>query len=159
MDPQGEPSSHTRQETGDDSKASSQKWSDIPSDLTSSYPSLDFPSPSRPPSPSHSHSRRTHAHAHVPKHDPTTTHIQPSQDPAPLPASTTLAIFDSNLPTRTRLGAFVSTIGINLLLPFVNGVMLGFGEIFAKNVVLGWLGWPKGGVANVGVGMKPLGRR
>jgi len=32
--------------------------------------------------------------------------------------------------------------------------MLGFGEIFAKNIVLGWLGWknmPGAGVANVGV--------
>jgi hypothetical protein len=30
-----------------------------------------------------------------------------------------------------------------MLLPFVNGVMLGFGEIFAKNVVVGWFGWKK----------------
>jgi hypothetical protein len=37
--------------------------------------------------------------------------------------------------------------------------MLGFGEIFAKNVVFGWLGWkiPGSSVANVGV--KPTQRR
>jgi hypothetical protein len=31
--------------------------------------------------------------------------------------------------------------------------MLGFGEIFAKNIIVGWLGWkvPGSGVANVGV--------
>lgn len=47
---------------------------------------------------------------------------------------------------------------INILLPFVNGVMLGFGEIFAKNVVVKWFGWkpiirmPSGSIAaNVGI--------
>lgn len=49
--------------------------------------------------------------------------------------------------------ALFSSLAINLLLPFVNGVMLGFGEIFAKNVVVGWLGWkvPGSTAANVGV--------
>jgi len=37
--------------------------------------------------------------------------------------------------------AFASSLAINLFLPFVNGVMLGFGEVFAKNLMLGWLGW------------------
>lgn len=32
----------------------------------------------------------------------------------------------------TRL---VAVLGINLVLPFINGVMLGFGEIFAREVV------------------------
>jgi hypothetical protein len=143
-------SAHTRQDTGDASKTSSQKWSDIPSDLTSSYPSLSFPSASRPPSPTHSHRR----------HQPPTTHHDESpldtQRSAPLPLSATLAIFDSSLPARTRLGALASSLAINFLLPFVNGVMLGFGEIFAKNVVFGWLGWkmPGSGVANVGVKSK-----
>ncbi|TFY74610.1 hypothetical protein EWM64_g9403 [Hericium alpestre] len=46
-----------------------------------------------------------------------------------------------------------------MLLPFVNGVMLGFGEIFAKNVVVGWFGFGKrgsgtGAAANVGIGAR-----
>ena len=42
---------------------------------------------------------------------------------------------------------------MNLLLPFVNGVMLGFGEIFARRVVTGWVGW-KVPAVNVGVRAK-----
>jgi hypothetical protein len=39
--------------------------------------------------------------------------------------------------------------------------MLGFGEIFAKNIVVGWLGWklPGSAVANVGVRSSTLGKR
>jgi hypothetical protein len=29
----------------------------------------------------------------------------------------------------------IAVLGINLVLPFINGVMLGFGEIFAREVV------------------------
>jgi hypothetical protein len=55
------------------------------------------------------------------------------------------------------VSALLSSLAINLLLPFVNGVMLGFGEIFAKNVVMGWFGWKIPGTVagNVGVGIKP----
>ncbi|KAJ7593076.1 hypothetical protein C8J56DRAFT_490119 [Mycena floridula] len=105
-------SSHSRQDTGEDS----QKWEDIPSSITSSYPSMSFPE----------------------------NIDTPPEVPAPAPPATpsvTLSIFDSSLSTRTRLQALLSSLTINLLLPFVNGVMLGFGEIFAKNVVLGWMGW------------------
>lgn len=66
--------------------------------------------------------------------------------------SVTLLIFDASLSTGTRVKALLSSLTINLLLPFVNGVMLGFGEIFAKNVLLGWLGWnPAPAVASVGL--------
>ncbi|PFH53072.1 hypothetical protein AMATHDRAFT_55442 [Amanita thiersii Skay4041] len=67
----------------------------------------------------------------------------PQQPPLPLPPppTATLAVFDSSLSTRTRVKALLSSLAINLLLPFVNGVMLGFGEIFAKNVLVGWFGW------------------
>lgn len=155
-------SAHTHRSTGDESKASSQKWSDVPSDLASSYPSMSFPSPSRPTSPTPSHSHRMHPQpaTHQPHHtDPQATHNAPSA--ALVPTSATLAIFDSSLSIQTRLGALMSSLGINLLLPFVNGVMLGFGEIFAKNVVVGWLGWklPGSGVANVGVRSTAGGRR
>ena len=47
----------------------------------------------------------------------------------------------------------LSSLAINLALPFVNGVMLGFGEIFAKNILLDRLGWKRTTIAtNVGVG-------
>ncbi|KAF5377316.1 hypothetical protein D9757_008047 [Collybiopsis confluens] len=107
--------SHSRQLTVEDS----QKWEHLPSEVTSSLPSMSFP-------------EDTHD-------DP-----KPGSSSLPAPTSATLSVFDSSLSTSTRVKAFASALAINLLLPFVNGVMLGFGEIFAKNVVLGWLGWKAG---------------
>jgi hypothetical protein len=49
--------------------------------------------------------------------------------------------------------ALFSSLAINLLLPFVNGVMLGFGEIFAKDVVLKWFGWGGGKSGKVAAGV------
>jgi hypothetical protein len=108
----------------------SQKWEDVPS-VTSSYPSMSFPEHNEtPPS-------------------------QPQPTPQQVPGSVTLAIFDSSLSTRTRVTALFSALAVNLFLPFVNGVMLGFGEIFAKNVVMQWFGWKPSGpastVTNVGL--------
>ncbi|KAF8962775.1 hypothetical protein BDZ97DRAFT_1905165 [Flammula alnicola] len=103
----------------------SQKWEDVPS-VTSSYPSMSFPEHNETPPPSH-----------------------PQPTPQQVPVSATLAIFDSSLSTRTRLTAFFSSLAVNLLLPFVNGVMLGFGEIFAKNVVMEWLGWKPSGPGSI----------
>jgi hypothetical protein len=109
----------------------SQKWEDVPS-VTSSFPSMSFPD-------------------HV--ESPPLSLPQPTAQR--LPTSATLAIFDDSLSTRTRLIAFVSSLAVNLLLPFVNGVMLGFGEIVAKDVIMGWLGWkasgPGSSVTNVGL--------
>jgi Outer membrane protein TOM13 len=93
----------------------SQKWEDVPS-VTSSFPSMSFPEHDEQASP------RDH-------------HVAPQ----PSPVSLTSAIFDTSLSRRTRLTAFFSSLAVNLLLPFVNGVMLGFGEIFAKNVLMDWL--------------------
>ncbi|KAJ3734223.1 hypothetical protein DFJ43DRAFT_1152430 [Lentinula guzmanii] len=107
--------SHSRQFTGEDS----QKWENLPSEVTSSLPSMSFPEDS-----GHEESRAA-----------------PSRSPPTAPASATLSVFDASLSTTTRFRAFASALAINLLLPFVNGVMLGFGEIFAKNVILGWFGW------------------
>ena len=94
----------------------SQKWEDVPS-VTSSFPSMSFPE-----------------HVDTPPHNPRIA-------PQPAHVSLTSAIFDSSLSRRTRLMAFFSSLAVNLLLPFVNGVMLGFGEIFARNIVMGQLGW------------------
>ncbi|KAJ7494665.1 hypothetical protein B0H11DRAFT_2390804 [Mycena galericulata] len=111
----------------------SQKWEDVSSQLTSSFPSMSFPDRTNTPSP---------------------------HPPPPPPAaleSATLAIFDTSLSTRTRVTALFSSLAINFLLPFVNGVMLGFGEIFAKNIVLEYFGWrplsrPGSTAASTGLG-------
>ncbi|KAF8754332.1 Outer membrane protein TOM13 [Rhizoctonia solani] len=76
------------------------------------------------------------------------SHNQPAPTPPP---SLTLSVFDSSLPTRTRVIALFSSLAINMFLPFVNGVMLGFGEIFARNVIGPWFGWPKPVATSVGV--------
>jgi hypothetical protein len=44
-----------------------------------------------------------------------------------------------------------------MLLPFVNGVMVGFGEIFARNVLGPWFGF--GAVAATAVGIRAADRR
>jgi hypothetical protein len=83
-----------------------------------------------------------HSEAEVKSTSASHPHQRPTAPGAPVPpTSVTLSIFDTSLSSSTRAKAFVSALAINLLLPFINGVMLGFGEIFAKNVVLGWLGW------------------
>ena len=82
--------------------------------------------------------------------------------PQPAPVSLTSAIFDTSLSGRTRSTAFFSSLAVNLLLPFVNGVMLGFGEIFAKNVLMDWLGWhlnPGSVAATVGIRRNSRGQR
>ncbi|KAF8623621.1 hypothetical protein AX17_007323 [Amanita inopinata Kibby_2008] len=118
---------HSRPDTTDES----QKWEDIQSSETSSFPSMTFPERTRTPSP------------------PPTRHRPPQA-----PETATLAIFDSSLSARTRVKAILASLAINLVLPFVNGVMLGFGEVFAKNVIIGWFGWRQPGsiASSVGVG-------
>ena len=91
---------------------------------------------------------RNHAHHHQ-------EHDQPQRPPA------SAAIFDSSLSTKTRVIALMGSLTINLLLPFINGVMMGFGEIFAENVLWKRFGWTKsrnsrinrgtGNVADVGL--------
>ncbi|TFK27201.1 hypothetical protein FA15DRAFT_666708 [Coprinopsis marcescibilis] len=106
----------------------SQKWEEVQAS-TSSFPSMSFPERTQTPSP-----------------------INAPSAPQQPPASATTAIFNTTLSTRTRVVALFSALAINLALPFVNGVMLGFGEIFAKNVIMQWFGWSSGpAVANVGV--------
>lgn len=58
---------------------------------------------------------------------------QAQQTPPPAPPSLTLSVF--TLPGHLSLGRITAVLGINLVLPFINGVMLGFGEIFAREVV------------------------
>ncbi|RXK37822.1 hypothetical protein M231_04912 [Tremella mesenterica] len=49
------------------------------------------------------------------------------------PPSLTLSIFTS--PSHLSISRVLAVLGINVVLPFINGVMLGFGEIFAREVV------------------------
>ena len=128
------------------------------SSLTSSFPSMSFPSDPHSPisstarrdlpphhGQSHSHTAaHSHGHAHGHHHH---HHIEPQQ-------TATLSVFDSSLSPKTRTLALLSSVAINVLLPFVNGVMLGFGEIFAKNLV-GWLGWKVPGRASASTSRGP----
>ncbi|KAH9960866.1 hypothetical protein BC827DRAFT_1205861 [Russula dissimulans] len=106
---------------------------------------MSFPEPSRPHSPEHP--------LHAPAARTTTTTTTPAARSA-LAASATLAVFDGSLPVNTRFWALVSSLSINMFLPFVNGVMLGFGEIFAKTVVVEWLGWGPTVPTNLGLGFR-----
>ncbi|CDU25410.1 related to MIM1-mitochondrial protein required for outer membrane protein import [Sporisorium scitamineum] len=76
----------------------------------------------------------------------------------PPTGSLTLAAFNpySSIPLSRRLALISGSIFVNLGLPFLNGVMLGFGEIFARVVVapalgitgVGWAGDTARAVAN-----------
>jgi hypothetical protein len=128
-------------------------WEEVPS-LASSFPSLpeqhnanSIPlQPTYRPraAPQKKEKERTHSHHHRGH----------SSAPA-APPSLTLTVFDSSVSTRTRIVALVSSVAINMFLPFVNGVMLGFGEIFARNVVGPWFGWPKPVASSVGIRAAP----
>ncbi|KAI0033086.1 hypothetical protein K488DRAFT_48504 [Vararia minispora EC-137] len=127
---------------------SSPRWEDVPSDpseLTSSFPSLSFPETSQEHSKHASGATSSptahtpHHHHHHHHHDTNHRHHHPAGTENA--ASATLAVFDGTLSARTRLWALAGALSINLLLPFVNGVMLGVGEIFAKDVLMSWLGW------------------
>ncbi|GAA5969822.1 hypothetical protein JCM11641_008051 [Rhodosporidiobolus odoratus] len=58
--------------------------------------------------------------------------------------SLTLSIFSAwhSAPWSRKIWAVLASVAINVGLPFVNGVMLGFGELFARNVLGVRLGWP-----------------
>ena len=123
--------------------------------MTSSFPSVTIPSDIHSPTSSNQHLHGEHARRRYEEElrHPHHTHRHHGDKPG----TATLAVFDSQLSTTTRVKALASSLAINLLLPFINGVMLGFGELFAKNVVLGWFGWKNPGstAANVGIRRRP----
>jgi hypothetical protein len=146
--------------------------SDLPSSLTSSFPS-DFDTETPPLERQHDRHGRPHPHASrapVPAPPPFGGAAQAARQQrrdeqgigagqgAP-PLEVTPLVFDSSLPTRTRALALVASLGINLLLPFVNGVMLGFGEIYAKEVIGVWLGWTRPGSSVATVGVRKAGKK
>ena len=73
----------------------------------------------------------------------------PNPPPAQ-PPSLTLSIF--TMPSHLSFGRVMAVIGINLVLPFVNGIMLGFGEIFAREIIkVSRIAWREGrGVFGLG---------
>ena len=106
--------------------------------MTSSFPSMTIPSDIHSPTSSnqHLHSEHTRRRYEEELHHAHHGHRHHGDRPD----TATLAVFDPQLSTKTRIKALASSLAINLLLPFINGVMLGFGEIAAKSL-FAWNGW------------------
>lgn len=94
---------------------------------------------------------------------PVVSAAKPASTPQP---SLTLSIFTK--PGSLTLSRVIAALGINLVLPFINGVFLGLGEIFAREAVrvgrLWWRGdreWATrkttGGRGTAGVGLSAAG--
>ncbi|WFD18974.1 hypothetical protein MCAP1_001187 [Malassezia caprae] len=65
---------------------------------------------------------------------------EPTPLPAPTGELTISAICAPGVPWSRRLLLVTATLAINIGLPFLNGVMLGFGEIFARAFIAPWIG-------------------
>ncbi|KAG9314854.1 hypothetical protein JVU11DRAFT_3951 [Chiua virens] len=131
----------------------SQRWEHLSASPTSSYPSMSFPEASVPQSPSHQPVSLVPTSASLPAQ--THLHRKIEQIPTHVPSSTLPSVMDNRIAPRTRLSLVLSSLAINLLLPFINGIMLGFGELFAKNVVVGWFGWKsRPGNTAAGLGLR-----
>lgn len=79
---------------------------------------------------------------------------QNQNTPPSQPPSLTLSVF--TMPSHLTFSRMVAVLGINLVLPFINGVMLGFGEIFSREVVRFGKAWWRSGTMfgrNEGRGM------
>ena len=66
--------------------------------------------------------------------------VAPVPPPAPTGELTLAAIFSPALPWRRRIILLAASVAINIGLPFINGVFLGFGEIFARAFLAPWMG-------------------
>ncbi|CUS07821.1 unnamed protein product [Tuber aestivum] len=60
--------------------------------------------------------------------------------PSPLPSSPTTTSSPVILYKPPSVQKLLRTAAINLVLPFINGLMLGFGELFAHELAFRW-GW------------------
>ena len=140
---------HAKTEIG----SPSHKWEHLSSSPTSSYPSMSFLEASAPQSPSHQPALLAPTTAPGPTQ--THSHLKADHNPTNVRPSTLPSVMDSRVAPRTRLSLALSSLAINLLLPFINGVMLGFGEIFAKDVLVGWFGWKtRHGRTATGLGLR-----
>ncbi|KAH9902815.1 hypothetical protein C8Q73DRAFT_633551 [Cubamyces lactineus] len=152
------PENEHSQPASEPESSKQEKWDEMTSSLTSSFPSMSFPSdPHSPsssarrdlaPAPLHHHHHHSEGHAHGPGHLHAHHHPHHHHEGPEGAKTATLSVFDASLSPKTRALALLSSIAINVLLPFVNGVMLGFGEIFAKNIVVRWIGWRVPGTAS-----------
>lgn len=79
-------------------------------------------------------------------------HTYPSDNPSSSPSSNSSNSVVTLYKPPTIL-SLLRTAAINLILPFINGVMLGFGEIFAHEVAF-WWGWRGAKVRTVVVHME-----
>lgn len=61
-------------------------------------------------------------------------------EPAATGELTLAAIFAPHLPWTRRALLLTASIAVNVGLPFINGVFLGFGEIFARAFIAPWIG-------------------
>ncbi|KAF8127045.1 hypothetical protein EV363DRAFT_1267807 [Boletus edulis] len=147
----GESAEHALQGKTDGSPT--QPWEHLSSSQESSYPSMSFPEASVPQSPSHQQALLASTSAPPPSQ--ARLHPKADQKPTNVSPSTLPSIMDNRVAPRTRLSLVFSSLAINLLLPFINGVMLGFGEIFAKDVIIGWFGWKtRHGSTAAGLGLR-----
>ena len=64
----------------------------------------------------------------------------PPLPPAPTGELTLSFIFSHGLSWKRRALLFTAVVAINIGLPFINGLMLGFGEIFARAFIAPWIG-------------------
>ncbi|KAG6374507.1 hypothetical protein JVT61DRAFT_4551 [Boletus reticuloceps] len=145
--------SHEQALQGKTDGSPTQPWEHLSSSQESSYPSMSFPEASVPQSPSHQQALLASTSASAPPH--ARLHPKADQKPTNVPPSTLPSIMDNRVAPRTRLSLVLSSLSINLLLPFINGVMLGFGEIFAKDVIIGWFGWKtRHGSTAAGLGLR-----
>jgi hypothetical protein len=55
-------------------------------------------------------------------------------------------------PSNLSVSKVLAIVGINLVLPFINGVFLGFGEIFAREAVRTGRYWWRNGISLFGRG-------
>lgn len=86
------------------------------------------------------HCLSPHHHHNPPKHPPTINIMSTTPSPAASPENVerpSSPVILYHPPTAFTL---LRTAAINLVLPFINGLMLGFGELFAHELAFRW-GW------------------
>lgn len=103
---------------------------------TSAHPSTTQPPHTHPTMPS---AHLAESGITIPSDSETYDHAPTSTSPSPAPSSTSSPLILYKPPT---IWGLVRGAAINLLLPFVNGLMLGFGELVANEAAyrLGWSG-------------------
>ncbi|GAA5869220.1 hypothetical protein JCM16303_000396 [Sporobolomyces ruberrimus] len=126
--------SSTSEEATDSNKSTADETPAPVSNESDNSTSTPVPAVTNPAPPA----RRSSSPPPPPERRPSESH---AADSAP---SLTLAISSAwhTAPWSRKIWAIIASVAINVGLPFVNGVMLGFGELFARNVLGVRFGWP-----------------